>query len=447
MLNNEMNLVFQGCSTEDQALYTDTLESGLSCLSQMPRTSSGHDLYERLIAIPFSVEKGININCLSNSEMEQNNHPGSLGYAVEINDPVYPSIFINKSIDETYSETKALKEKKHTILHEFLHTSGETHNYHNPKHFEYVDMCAGCCLEDPGEKKDQYCNLCINKPTTDEQMVNHHINLVNISPPNIQTLLEAYKADLIKPNNSEIENMILYKVFRAGTENLFRPVNPNIEDSDYWLDDRYLALDIYEKADKYSIDRCEQGENSEINKCHILQIGAKEISKDLKKVFCHESENIEEINKVLSDADKVALDCNDTGSANEKDIQAVLNSTDDSFIQNIDSITEQVNPTCRQQIQDLKSELLVIQENINNKKDEFSNNFNEHSWDTYHLINTSSDFQNDIEFEDNDFFFDGDSPKKSIDHSDFFIQQMDQFKSRALKIAKIKNIKLRCPLN
>ena len=441
IIDNPLPLVFDGCSQDEESYYGDAFRKGLKCLSEMPADSNGYSIYERLIAIPLSVQEGLRVNCVNSARMTSNGHPGSEGYALQLGDPDYPGLFLDTSInaDDT-------THKKNVAFHELIHNCGETHNYTNPTHTEYIDMCAKCCMEN----NETSCALCNNNPSTNEELVRHHLGVAGDGPFSTQTLLEVYKADQVSPENIEVETNILYQLLRVPYQKFFKKSDPNDPSSDYYTEDLYLALDLYEKASRYNEEKCNRvnlSPNETMNlKCSVIESQSNKTKNKLRDIFCHEGSGDFQ---VLNDAEKVAFNCNNQETLKKDDLMKLYESTSRNYTNLRNDVIERINPICVSHANKLFDKLSHLEREFQNSKEELNKKINEHSW-----IEAPSGSINDFNFDD----FDDEDDKgiflsettaqtttsPVVDHTDFFNQQLDQVKLIRLTEAKIKNITYRC---
>ena len=449
IMDNPLPLVFDGCSQEEESYYGDAFRKGLKCLSEMPAKSNGYSIYERLIAIPLSVQEGLKINCVDSERMTGNGHPGAEGYSLQLGDPGYPGLFLDTSINADNT-----KHKKMVAFHELIHNCGETHNYTNPTHTEYIDMCAKCCMEN----NETSCALCNNSPSTNEELVRHHLGVVGDGPFSIQTLLEAYKADQVSPENNEVEINILYQSLRIGAQNIFTKSNPSDSNSNYYTEDLYLALDLYEKASRYNEEKCNQSNISSNEamslKCSVIASQSNETKNRLRNIFCHEgSEDFQ----VLNDAEKLAFNCANQESIRRDDLMNLHETTSRNYTSLRNGIIERLNPICVSHANELFDKLSRLEEDFQSSEEDFNEKIEEHGWNEVPSISIDNQSGNrNLDFEDsiNDFNFDDEeenfftdteaTANPVVDHTEFFNQQLEKVKSIRLTEAKIRNITFRC---
>ena len=265
-LGNEAIVNFNGCGGYQQVIQ-DSVEKGLNCLVDMnaSENSPAKLLLEKLRLTSLSLSRGINFSCVPSG--------GSVAGSTvwDPREPNYPNIKLSSSILDGN-----LENSEHTIIHELFHTCNEPHNYDSPKHRDIVDVCAACCSSKySGEKKTQFCGMCSDGSSVDDNndLIQWHLNSAQNNT--FQGFLEANKAYLLEMpslDSSGLKRMIeIVATDPRVFDDLFKMASNVNLPSGFYESSISLGMSFYKQV------------NESLNKCVDEQL----VSVDLNNMTCN----------------------------------------------------------------------------------------------------------------------------------------------------------------
>ena len=201
--------IINNCPNEGE--IKENIKKSLLCLkskaSESPNSISSI-LLEKLQLTSLASPNGFNINCFY-----EDSNVG--GFATFPSVKGYPSVNLNMFPHEGASPSH---QSRRVIAHEIFHSCNEPHSWENPKEIDIVDVCALCCSEDETtEEIQKACDLCQSPPPLDdrEKLINYHLRIASLKP-SYQNILEAYKAQLLAPDQTSGIDAMVEMVFPTG---------------------------------------------------------------------------------------------------------------------------------------------------------------------------------------------------------------------------------------